>query len=101
MLDFDDNTSLFGVYDGHGGFEVAKYTSERFPDFLRNNEKYKDQKYEEALVEAFLGFDDTIATPEVLAVLKEMVKNDNEGESECKSNILTAFHVVFLRVGVR
>lgn len=84
MVDFDENTSLFGVYDGHGGFEVAKYTAEKFPNFLRNSEKYKEHNYREALIEAFLGFDDTIPTPEVLAVLKEMVKADKEEESECK-----------------
>lgn len=26
-LDFDNNSSLFGVFDGHGGSEVAKYAA--------------------------------------------------------------------------
>lgn len=77
-MEFDQNTSLFGVYDGHGGFEVAQYTSENFPNFLRNNENYKRGNYREALIEAFLGFDDTIVTPEVRAVLKKMVKDDKK-----------------------
>jgi len=27
--------SLFGVYDGHGGAEVAEWISKKFPDILK------------------------------------------------------------------
>ena len=27
--------SLFGVYDGHGGHEVAEWISKKFPDILK------------------------------------------------------------------
>ena len=27
--------SLFGVYDGHGGAEVAEWVSKKFPDILK------------------------------------------------------------------
>ena len=29
-INFDHNTSLFGVFDGHGGREVAIYASKNF-----------------------------------------------------------------------
>lgn len=29
-LDLGDGNSLFGVFDGHGGFEVSKYVGQIF-----------------------------------------------------------------------
>ncbi len=81
ILDFDEDTSLFAVYDGHGGSEVAVYTSERFPEFLRNTDNFKKNLYKEALIEAFLGFDGTIVTADVLKYLKELAKDDQDGKS--------------------
>ena len=35
-IDLVDGWSLFAVYDGHGGSEVSKYTSLKFPEYLKN-----------------------------------------------------------------
>lgn len=72
ILDFDDDASFFAVYDGHGGSEVAVYTSQELPHFLKSTVNYKDGFYKEALIDAFLGFDDTIPSPEVLDKLKDI-----------------------------
>ena len=32
---------MFGVFDGHGGGEVAKYTKTHFEELLREVEEYK------------------------------------------------------------
>lgn len=32
--DLNDKYSLFGVFDGHGGHEVAKFCERHFPDVL-------------------------------------------------------------------
>ena len=42
ILNFDERTSLFAVYDGHGGHEVAEYTAKKFPSFIKRNEDYKN-----------------------------------------------------------
>lgn len=63
---------MFAVYDGHGGHEVALYTSQKLPDFIKQTEAYKKGDLENALIDAFLDFDATIATREVVAVLKEL-----------------------------
>lgn len=70
LLDFDENTAFFAVYDGHGGQEVAQYCSQKLPQFIKDTEAYKKGDIEQALIEGFLGFDASIATPEVVEVLK-------------------------------
>lgn len=66
------NTSLFAVYDGHGGAEVATYCSQNLPNFIQNTDTYKRGELIQALEDAFLNFDATIATKEVMDILKEL-----------------------------
>lgn len=68
---------MFAVYDGHGGAEVAEYCAKNLPDFIKNTEAYKNGQLMQALVDAFLGFDATLATPEVMKVLKELSMKDD------------------------
>lgn len=81
VLNFDDGTSLFAVYDGHGGHEVAMYCAENFPKFLKEVEQYKNGDFLEALKQAFLGFDETLTKPEIISILKELANSKEEGES--------------------
>ncbi|XP_020277630.1 probable protein phosphatase CG10417 [Pseudomyrmex gracilis] len=71
-IDFDENCSLFAVYDGHGGHEVATYCAQKLPDFIKQTEAYKNGDIRQALIDAFLGFDATLTTPEVVNILKEL-----------------------------
>ncbi|XP_044733042.1 probable protein phosphatase 2C 58 [Chrysoperla carnea] len=85
IIDFDENTSLFAVYDGHGGHEVALYCSQKFPEFLKTVESYKKKDYKQALIDAFLQFDGTLPTPEITEILKELAgdkKENKDGEVE-------------------
>ncbi|CAD7015067.1 probable protein phosphatase CG10417 [Ceratitis capitata] len=70
ILNFDVNTSFFAVYDGHGGAEVATYCADKLPQFLKELAAYKDEAFEKALKEAFLGFDKTLLEPQVVDILK-------------------------------
>lgn len=63
---------LFAVYDGHGGAEVATYCSQNLPNFIKNIDAYKNGDLVKALEEAFLEFDATIASKEVMDILKEL-----------------------------
>ncbi|XP_026329735.1 probable protein phosphatase 2C 11 isoform X2 [Hyposmocoma kahamanoa] len=95
ILDFDVNTSLFAVYDGHGGAEVATYCSQNLPKFIKNTDTYKRGELIQALEDAFLNFDATIATKEVMDVLKELAgeinppgpSDNDESEDENVSNL--------------
>ncbi|CAG9322807.1 ARX1_1 [Blepharisma stoltei] len=79
---------LFGVYDGHGGKEVAIFVSRHFCDVLLQNENYKKGSYELALQETYLNMDELLFSTEskielarIVADLPEDEKEDN-GEQE-------------------
>lgn len=56
MLDFDTDASLFGIFDGQGGPEIARYAAHRMPQFIKA--KYLETgAYETALKYAFNEFD--------------------------------------------
>lgn len=80
ILDFDTDTSLFAVYDGHGGAEVAKYCSLNLPDYLRSVTDYKEGKINKALEETFLQFDSTLTKPEVIVDLKRFADLNSSGD---------------------
>ncbi|EZA47064.1 hypothetical protein DMN91_001451 [Ooceraea biroi] len=92
-ITFDENVSLFAVYDGHGGHEVATYCASNLPDFIKETEAYKKGDIRQALIDAFLGFDATLTKPDVIAVLKELAranatdKKDDLIESDEEENI--------------
>ncbi|XP_075169983.1 putative protein phosphatase CG10417 [Haematobia irritans] len=82
ILDFDKNTAFFAVYDGHGGAEVSTYCADKLPGFLKALEAYKNGNFEQALKDAFLGFDKTLLEPAVIEILKVLAgeKNFVDGE---------------------
>uniref|UniRef100_A0A1I7Z135 protein-serine/threonine phosphatase n=1 Tax=Steinernema glaseri TaxID=37863 RepID=A0A1I7Z135_9BILA len=77
--EFSEDCSLFAVYDGHGGPEVAQYASLHFPEFLKNLDGWseRDKDITKAFEEAFIGFDDKLRSPDVMKTLHEMA---NEGK---------------------
>lgn len=81
-LDFDKSTSLFAVFDGHGGSEVALYCSKKLPEFLKSTDAYKKREFERALKDAFLGFDATLVDEEIIKELKHLMPADKlDGET--------------------
>jgi protein phosphatase 1G len=48
---------VFGVFDGHGGKEVAQFVKVHFTEELVNNNSYKSSNLKKALVENFLHMD--------------------------------------------
>ena len=73
------NAAFFGVYDGHGGAEVARYCSLHMPDEYVKSSKFLAGEYGPALKETYLGIDvllrDRSSIPE-LKVLQGS-KDDN------------------------
>jgi len=45
------------VFDGHGGREVAIYSKHHLEDTIRENEKFRNNEYSEALRLSFLEID--------------------------------------------
>lgn len=83
-MSFDENTSFFAVYDGHGGAEVAQYCADKLPEFLKSLETYKGGNLEQALKDAFLGFDKTLLDPAVVHTLKILAGEHNSAEDEAE-----------------
>ncbi|KAH3734007.1 hypothetical protein DPMN_040446 [Dreissena polymorpha] len=101
ISDFDPETktSMFAVYDGHGGSEVAQYAAAHFPEFLRTLELYREGQLDEALQKAFLGFDLTLKDEKVIQALKvlagvdendEDVVEDEEGMGRSERDLVVA-----------
>lgn len=68
------SSALFGIFDGHGGVEVAEFCSRHFEELLRGNSHYQTKQYELALQEAFLEMDNLLQTPEGKAEIVEINK---------------------------
>jgi serine/threonine protein phosphatase PrpC len=52
-LEFDKDTALFGVFDGHGGKEASMVVKDNLERIIKSQDLYKDGKYEKALYEGF------------------------------------------------
>eukprot|EP00340_Litonotus_pictus_P005593 CAMPEP_0170515582 /NCGR_PEP_ID=MMETSP0209-20121228/1993_1 /TAXON_ID=665100 ORGANISM="Litonotus pictus, Strain P1" /NCGR_SAMPLE_ID=MMETSP0209 /ASSEMBLY_ACC=CAM_ASM_000301 /LENGTH=289 /DNA_ID=CAMNT_0010800137 /DNA_START=161 /DNA_END=1031 /DNA_ORIENTATION=+ len=64
------NVSTFGVFDGHGGKEVAQWIKKEVGDELVKNKNFKGGNYQKALFENFLRMD--------------VLMQENQGKSELK-----------------
>ncbi|KAF3832509.1 hypothetical protein F7725_026174 [Dissostichus mawsoni] len=48
--EFDEDTAMFSVYDGHGGEEVALYCSKYLPEIIKEQKTYKDGKLQKDVI---------------------------------------------------
>ncbi|RUS92197.1 hypothetical protein EGW08_000050 [Elysia chlorotica] len=86
VFDEKTKTSFFAVYDGHGGSEVAKYCELHFPDFVKSfieSTGGLDSEPVKFIQSAFLGFDATLTSEDVIKELKSLAgKGDDLDEDE-------------------
>lgn len=76
LLDFDENMSLFGVFDGHGGAEVARLAVEVLPGMIKN-QSFNVGDYENALKNAYLDFDLYLRSKAALDRMKILAEQDD------------------------
>ncbi|CRL07935.1 CLUMA_CG020971, isoform A [Clunio marinus] len=97
ILNFDENTAFFAVYDGHGGSEVAEYCSMKLPQFLQDLQSFKKGDYEQALKDAFIGFDGTLLNEKVIEELLQLArKNPDYVDSDMEIEDETAEEIINL-----
>ena len=72
------NVDVFGVFDGHGGKEVAQYVRIHFVEALENNENFKKGDYKAALKENFLRMDEMMRTDDGKAELTQLAKKSKD-----------------------
>lgn len=94
---------IFGVFDGHGGQEVAKFCAKHFAKTLRNNEAFKAGDYAKALEQTFLKMDELILAEEGQEELKRMKMDSESGISfaGCTANVVlvTPTHIYCANAG--
>lgn len=88
--------SLFAVFDGHGGNQVAEFVKDHFVNELISNENYENENYEEALKETFIKMDELMKTEEGDNRLKKYTKKDDDsGNFNAYSGMDSASNVAF------
>ena len=65
LPNFQPNTSLFGILDGHGGSIISEFISVNFKNVLVKTKHYINGEYEKALVQTFLIMDELLKDKEV------------------------------------
>lgn len=60
LPDSDGDGLLFGVFDGHGGQEVALFAQQKFKNTFINQPEFKRKNYKDALIKAFHDVDDNV-----------------------------------------
>ena len=71
----DKKVDVFGLFSGEGGPEVAKYICVIFPESLKENNNFKEGKYQEALKETFIEVDNSLNTEKGKQGLKKIQNN--------------------------
>ncbi|CAD8157051.1 unnamed protein product [Paramecium octaurelia] len=92
VCDLQQDLSIFGVFDGHGGKEVAQFVEKHFIEELQKNKNFKDQKFEDALRETFLKMDELLLTPEGQKEINQIKGGDDDvSYAGCTANV-ALFH---------
>ena len=73
-----DGNCLFGVFDGHGGPEVALFTRAHFTKNLINHPSYKKRDYQTALEQTFIKMDRLLMTEKGKQELKGYMEDESE-----------------------
>ncbi|KAM3139338.1 hypothetical protein pb186bvf_008558 [Paramecium bursaria] len=86
--DIQEGISLFAVFDGHGGKEVAKYVEHHFQEELVKNANFLQKNYPKALEETFLKMDDMMQTPEGQNEINQIRGGGDEASyAGCTANV--------------
>lgn len=71
-LSGQDDTAFFGVFDGHGGAQVARFCAKHMPDIFINSDHFRNGDIKQALVSTYLEIDEMLRKPEHAEELNRM-----------------------------
>ena len=82
--------NIFGVFDGHGGKEVAQFVSNHFTENFLNIFNIKNNNIKQAIIDTFLKMDELMFSKEGIQELKTISKKCEEEDKEffLKNNIV-------------
>ena len=81
-----NKTQIFGVFDGHGGSEVAKFVANHFTEELLKNENYIKNDIKKALEENYQKMDDLMLEKDGIAELLAEYQKSKEEAAKIKEN---------------
>ena len=81
-----NKTQLFGVFDGHGGNEVAKFVKNHFTEEYLKNSNYLKNDQKKALEETYQKMDTLMLEQEGIDELIAIYKQSKEESSSLKEN---------------
>lgn len=61
---------------------MSKYCSLHLPSFIKTLSSYKAGDFKQALIDAFLKFDQTLTKPETIEALKQLAQFDSADEGD-------------------
>ena len=73
---------LFGVFDGHGGAEVAKFCSQNLAKELKEHEHFQRGEHAEGLIEVFHKMDELMLSDEGRTVLDNLRVKGNSDSAQ-------------------
>ena len=76
-MDVGDGNAVFGVFDGHGGKEVAKFVQNHFVKNLISCAAYKRKDFKLALENTFLKMDRLLLTEKGKQELRTYMEDEN------------------------
>lgn len=83
LLDLGNKqTSLFAVFDGHGGQLVAKFTAKYMPKIFMSSEYFKSEDFGLAVADTFYKIDELLETEEGKKELKKMGHVSSKAKSD-------------------
>jgi serine/threonine protein phosphatase PrpC len=80
------DTHIFGVFDGHGGKEVAQLVKKYFVKELKANKSFTENNMKKALQETFLRIDEICVMTQYMAELKELNKVSKKEDVEIEKS---------------
>ena len=86
LPNFEKNTSLFGILDGHGGSIISEFVSVNFKNVLIRTKSYKKGHYENALCEAFLIMDELLRSKRINNFIYNTHNQKNEPQEKLDEN---------------
>ena len=82
QVDSDTNTCLFGVFDGHGGAEVAKFCQRYMVKEIAALKEHKDGDVEESLVRVFHRMDEMLRDHTYLEEIEQLKTKEGAEDEE-------------------
>jgi len=74
--ELDEQTSLYGVFDGHGGRGVSRFVARELPGVIKETEGWKVKDYKAALEQTFLKLDDLLRADAGRKAVEELDRPD-------------------------